>query len=176
MHGWIILPYDGSPVARAALRRAAQVVGRGTGRYRYAGLILATAGVDPAAIDNVMLDVREIAGPDIPLELWLLNPGDPLGALRELAGALPDATFAAPLGGAGAAPWYVEACRHGGRDHTTILFFLAPAEIHAFAGRNDVRLGGTGLAGALRRAGARLRPGAEAPAARSGSYRPSTRF
>src|SRR5262245_10111175 len=111
MQNWIILPYDSSPVARAALRRAAKAV-RGDDPC-FAGVILAIAGVDPAALDGVVREAQAVAGPDVPLESRLLAAGDPVGALRRLRESVPDAVMAAPLGVQGGADWYVEACRRG---------------------------------------------------------------
>ena len=161
MNRWVILPYDGSPVARAALRRAAQLVGNGEGQH--AGVLVATAGVDPAALDSMAAEAQAIAGPDVPLAVYLLSPGDPIGALQELADSLPDATLAAPFGGNGHAPWYAAACRHGGRGHTIVLFFLKPTEIRAFAMRGTERPHVAWPLSAVLRAGARLRRGLRAP-------------
>jgi hypothetical protein len=165
MNPWVILPYDGSPVARAALRRAAQLVSTGGGKH--AGVIVATAGVDPAALDRMAAETRVVAGPDVPLTVFLLHPGDPIGALQELTDSLPDATFAAPLGGNGQAPWYDEARRLGG-DHTIVLFFLQPAEIRASMAQHHERPRVAALVGAVLRAGARLRRGLWAPLSRCG--------
>lgn len=154
MNPWVILPYDGSPVARAALRQAARLVG--SGERQHAGLIVATAGVDPTALDSMAAQARAVAGPDVPLVVYLLSPGDPIGALQELADSLPAATLAAPIGAQGYAPWYEAACRASDIAATMVLFFLTPRELQAAAAPRRTRT--SGLLGALRQAMARLVP------------------
>jgi hypothetical protein len=161
MNTWIILPYDGSPVARAALRRAARLVESGDGRY--AGVMLATTGVDLLALDTLMAEAQEITGSAVPLELRLLAAGDPISDLQRLTAATPEAMLAAPLRPTGCAPWYAEACRHGGPSNTLVLFFLTPKEIAKFTEVEDGRHRMGGPLGALLRAGARLRLGERAP-------------
>src|SRR5687767_1823515 len=102
MKPWIIMPYDASPVARAALRRAARAM-RATDE-QYTGIILATAGVDPSVLGGFVHDAQEVTGPDVPLEVRLLNAGDPIGALHEFAESVPNAVLAAPLRAQGNAP------------------------------------------------------------------------
>jgi hypothetical protein len=158
---WIILPYDASPVARAVLRRAGRTVQDRPGEQ--GGLILAVAGVDPLELGVVLADAQAVAGPDVPLEIRLLAPGNPIGSLQEFADSLPDASLAAPLGvnGKGCAPWYLNACRNGGLSHQLILFYLRPEEISAFEfaeeGHERRRMGGP--VGSVLRACARLRLG-----------------
>src|SRR5262245_31538000 len=101
MKSWIVLPYDASTVARASLRRAARPVVSTRSGDAYAGIVLATAGFDPSEFDRLMHEAEAIAGPGVPLELDLLDPGDPVGALHHLADSLPAAVLAAPLEGKG---------------------------------------------------------------------------
>lgn len=161
MKPWIIMPYDASPVARAALRRAARSTYAGD--EQYAGVILAAAGVDPSALGGLVHDAQEVAGPDVPLEVRLLNAGDPIGALHDFAESVPNAVLAAPLGARGNAPWYADACAFGPTSHTTMLFFMTDKEIEKEAARlaeetsGGHRLGS--VVGAVLRAGARLHPG-----------------
>jgi hypothetical protein len=136
MHTWIILPYDDSPVARAALHRAAYAAGASL-----AGVVLATAGVDPSGLDRLARRAQVIAGRDLPLEVRLLDAGDPIGDLHRLAATLPEAILAAPLGVAGCAPWYAEACRLGGLDHALMLFRISPREAKQFEESPDGRRG-----------------------------------
>jgi hypothetical protein len=150
MSRWVILPYDGSPVARATLRRAARLLRTGTGHH--AGVIVATAGVDPAALDVVMMEAQAIAGADVPLELHLLSAGDPIGALHRLINAVPSASLAAPLGATGRAPWYIEACRLGVCGRTVMLFFLTPEEFRVAGDSYVSPRRGHELVGAIRRA------------------------
>ncbi len=155
MRTWIILPYDGSPVARVTLRRAAEAVRKDGGQY--AGVILATAGVDPGALDAWVREAEEVAGPDVPLEIDLLDAGDPLGAFDALVDAYPDAILAGPIGARGNAPWYADACVLGGRSHGLMLFFVAPAEIAELMEERHERRGMGGVVDAVLRAGAWLR-------------------
>lgn len=143
MNPCIILPYDGSSVARAALCRAAHAARQGN--QHPARLIVATAGVDAAALGGLAQEAQAIAGADVPLEVYLLSPGDPIGALHRLADSLPDAILAAPLGANGNAPWYAHACRFGGLSHTIMLFFIEPREIRKFEVRGRERRGMGGV-------------------------------
>ena len=152
---WIVLPYDGSPVARAALGRAARAVRQGGRLWPYAGVVLATAGVDPSSLDTMADEARRLAGPDVPLDARLLLPGDPVGALRRMADALPGSILAAPIGGRGWAPWYTAACRLDGDARTTMLFLIRRDEIRTFEGAGRSNAAGEALA-ALRHAGAHL--------------------
>src|SRR5262249_51673319 len=131
MSRWIILPFDNSPLARATLHRAANSV-RESGSS-YCGVTLAVAGIDPTDLDDLALRACVIAGPGVPLEVVLLNPGAPLGALAELVASLPDAVLATPLGAKGDTPWYREACKAEGVPCALLLFFLKPREVQKFA-------------------------------------------
>ncbi len=158
MKTWIMLPYDSSPVAKATLRRAAEAVRGSHGRY--AGVIVATAGIDPLALSGLVHEVQQIAGPDVPVEPRLLSPGDPIAALHRLAGSLPDAVLAAPLGAKGRAPWYERACVLGGLSHTLLLFYIMPKELKAYEeGARAAPESHPWLVPALRAAAARLRRG-----------------
>jgi len=167
MKPWIVLPYDESPVARAALSRAAQMAKRASTRRRYAGLLLATAGVDPSALDALVREAQVIAGASEPLEVRLLSAGDPIGSLHRLVASLPDAVLCAPLAPTGCAPWYAEACRLGGDSRTLILLFIDPREITRFeevlyrAGARRASLPTTGSGVETRRAFVRWLVGAQ---------------
>lgn len=161
MRRWIILPYDASPLAKAMLRKTADQMRRG-----YAGVLLAMAGVDPSQLDLLTRDAQAIAGPDMALEVRLLNAGGPIADLHELIAAVPSAVLAAPLGVRGAkggAPWYTEACRLGGLDHTLLLFFITPEEIRKFEEETDGRHRVGSPLARLLRAGARLHLGVRTP-------------
>jgi hypothetical protein len=160
MKPWIIMPYDASPVARAVLRRAAQAMQEGN--QLYAGIILAITGVDPSTLGHLVQDAQHVAGPDVPLEVRLLNAGDPIGALRHFAESVPNAVLAAPLRAQGIAPWYADTCAFGPTSHTTMLFLMTDKEIARFA---EERNGGHRVGpvvGAVLRAGAWLHPSVRA--------------
>jgi hypothetical protein len=163
MKRWIILPYDRSPVARAALRHAGRAVESGDAYSADAGVILVTAGVDPSDLDALLDEAQPIAGARVPLELRLLDPGDPIRSLHRIVASMPDAVLGAPLGGRGSAPWYAEACQVSGLDRTMMLFLISPHELREFevVPHERRRLGSP--VRALLRAGARLRPGVRAP-------------
>ncbi len=164
MNTWIILPYDASPLAKVTLRLAAGYA-HGASAF-YAGVILATAGVDPTELDLLVREAQSVVGVGVPLEVRLLNAGDPIADLQALAASLPSAVFAAPIGIRGAtgrAPWYAEACRLGGPDHTALLFFVTPEKIRTFEEESDGRHRMGGRLGAVLRAGARLRPRLRTP-------------
>jgi hypothetical protein len=156
----IILPYDGSAEARAALRRVGRVISEGSTRDSYDGIILATAGVDPSELERLTDEAGAIAGPDVRVQVCLLNAGDPIGGLRELAASLPDAVLAAPVHATGRSAWYAQACRLGGLPHGLMLLFLRPNEIKAFEASTRRRQRAVNRFGGLLRAGARLRSGA----------------
>lgn len=158
---WILIPYDDSPVARAALHQASHSVRTSGGVY--AGILLATTGVDPAALDALTSRALEAAGREVPVDVCLLDPGDPLGALDRLIDGLPDVTLAAPLHAAGNAPWYAEACALGGKGHPLMLFFLPQKEIAKFQEDRHERHRVGGPVGAVLHACARVRPGMRAP-------------
>jgi hypothetical protein len=166
MTRWIIVPYDRSAVARAVLRHAARLYVETPGEAPYAGVLLATAGFDPTELCEVVQEATHITGPAVPLEVRLLDAGDPIGALQRLAAPLPDAVFVAPLGLhgiAGRAPWYAEACRQGGIDHTLVLFNIMPKEIAEVQEGSPDGHRVEGRFTALIHAAARLRPGGRAP-------------
>jgi hypothetical protein len=132
MKRWIILPYDRSPLARAVLRYAADLCGNPPAEAPYAGVLIATTGVDPAALGELVQEAAQIAGPDVPLEMRLLDAGDPIGSLQRLAATQPDAVFVAPLSPhvvTGHAPWYAAACREGGINHTLMLVNITQKDI-----------------------------------------------
>jgi hypothetical protein len=130
MTDWLILPYDGSAVARATLRRAAAAIRRED--REHAGVLLAVAGIEPEGLDGLLREAGAIAGADIALQAHLLHPGDPLGSLRSLLAELP-ATAAAPVDPDGAAPWCVAAWRLDGPERMKMVFLLTPQEVHAAA-------------------------------------------
>jgi hypothetical protein len=165
MKTWILLPYDASPLAKFALRKAAAHA-RDGGTSPYAGVLLATAGIDPTRLDRLTEEAQAVAGADVALEVRLLNAGDPIADLRALAASVPSAVLAAPIGlrgVKGSAPWYAAACRLGGLDHTLLLYFVTPEEIRKFEEEVDGRHRVGGPLARVLRACARVRPGVRAP-------------
>ncbi len=132
---YLLLPYDGSPVAKVMLARVVQAARQRTGLYD--GVLVATVGVDRDVLDAALADARVRAGREVPVAAHFLDPCDPLGSLHTLVAALPDATLTAPLGAArripwyavGPAPWYTEACRMEGLPYKLMLFFLNPRDV-----------------------------------------------
>jgi len=157
----IVLPYDGSPASRAALRRAAAAVGGA--RHLYRGLLIATVGIDPASIGAPLEDARRAAKFEHLVEVVWLNPTDPLGSLRQLFAEEPDAHLAVPLGARGRAPWLAEAYRVGGMDTATMVFFLRPHELLAVADEPPPPSRITALIDGLRRGLAQRMPRRPAP-------------
>jgi hypothetical protein len=158
---WIILPYDGSPIAKVALRRVARAVRDGDSPLD-TGVLMATAGVDPAQLNLLVQEAQAVAGADVPLEVRLLDAGDPIADLQNLAASVPSAPFVATIGThgvTGRAPWYAKACRNGGRDHSLMLFFVTPEDTREFAEASDNGHRVEDVVATLRRAVARLRPG-----------------
>lgn len=131
MRRWLVLPYDGSPLARATLRRAARAGPRPRGSSQTAGVLLVTAGIEAEALDGLLDEASTLAGPGIALRGYLLHPGDPLASLRRLLGCLPNAALAAPVSGKHAAPWCAAAWRLDGLAYTRVLFFITPRDMHA---------------------------------------------
>jgi hypothetical protein len=169
MPRWIILPYDQSPLAQAVLRRAARMCREAPDVAPYAGVMLATTGIDPADVGRVVREAADVAGLDMPLEVRLLDAGDPIGSLQRLAATQPDAAFVAPLcphGITGRAPWYAAACRQDGVDHTLVLFHITDKEIDEVqeASHGGHRVGGP--VARLLRAGAGLHLGKRTAVAR----------
>lgn len=157
MKSWIVLPFDGSPMAKATLQRAARETCARRGPGDCAGIVLAVAGIDPDQMPGLVAAACRIAG-DVPLEFRLLAPGDPVGDFRRFVATLPQAVFAAPARPEGGAPWYTAVCRAGDLDRTSMIYFIRPREVRQF---EEVEHGRRGLGGALAgflRGGARLRP------------------
>ena len=127
----IILPYDGSPAARATLYHAARAVQDPATSYQR--VLLAVAGVDPAALEGLARESRAIAGPRVPLEVHLLHPGDPIADLRTLIVSTSGAAVGAPLRARGSALWYEQARRPRDLPCARILFFIDPSELRRFA-------------------------------------------
>lgn len=158
MKSWIVLPFDGSPVAKTTLQRAARETCAHRGPGGCAGIILAVAGIDSDHMQGLVVAACRIAG-DVPLEFRLLAPGDPVGDFRRFVATLPHAVLAAPAHPEAGAAWYAAVCRAGDLDRTTITYFISPREVRQF---EEVEHGRRGLGGALAgflRGGARLRPG-----------------
>ncbi len=129
MRRWFIVPYDGSVVARATLRRAAAVARQV--EPRQTGVLLATTGIEPEAFGDLLHEAGAIAGPNVLLWANLLHPGDPLRSLRRLVDTLLDTVLTAPVDPTGSAPWCVAACRLEGLTSATMLFFISPRERRA---------------------------------------------
>jgi hypothetical protein len=149
---WLVLPYDESAVARATLRRAARVAAARP--MRRAGIMLAVAGSDPAALGPVVERAR--AAVAVPVEGRLLGAGDLLGALRRILADLPGATLAVPLGGRGMAPWCARTVAGALRERIgpCIAFYILAEELGEPGGRERGRSALRRLLAALRRAGA----------------------
>ncbi len=124
---WIVLPYDGSPAARAALRHTAELVRVSSSQP--AGVMLAVAGADPALLEPLLRSARAAVGADVVVEARLLAAGDPGGALRRLATELPGVTLAAPIGLRGEGAWYPQAVRAAlrGWPRPAFAFYVRPA-------------------------------------------------
>lgn len=122
---WLILPYDGSAVARATLRRAAAAI-RG-GERPHTGVLLAVAGIEPEALCGLVQEAGAREAPDVTLQAQLLPPGDPLGALQRLVAGIP-ATLAAPVDAQDAAPWCLAAWRLDVPACAKVVFFLTPED------------------------------------------------
>ena len=152
MERTIVVPYDGSPTARAVLRRAAAAA---AAAQLYCCLVIATVGLEPADVDDTVVEATRVAGPGLPVQISWLRPADPLGSLRRLLADASDASLAVPLSGRERSPWYGEACRASDVAARTMIFFVGPRDLEA-AG---VRAAGIkGLLGALRWAMVRLLP------------------
>jgi hypothetical protein len=123
----IVVPFDGSAEARAALRRAVSAAAQAGGLY--GAVLIGTVGLEPADLEDPLEDARRVAGPDLKVEVRWLNPADPGGSLRLLLQRAPNATLAAPVGARGRAPWYAQACRASDAAPRTMLFFLTPREL-----------------------------------------------
>lgn len=128
---WIVVPYDGSPAARAVLRQAARAATRAVGLYH--GIVVATVGLEPGALEVLLAETAARTGRALPARIHWLSPTDPIGALRALLAGMPDATLAVPLGGRGRAPWFGQACRLGDLAARTMVFFLTPRELQTAA-------------------------------------------
>jgi len=147
---WLILPYDGSVVARATLRRAAAAICTRardhTPEQDQAGVLLAVAGIEPEALGDLLQEAGAVVAPDIVLQAQLLPPGDPLGSLQRLLACLP-ATLAAPLDPHGAAPWCVAAWQLDVPMGAKVMFFLTPEDLHAVTPTPAHRGAGTRVVG-----------------------------
>lgn len=157
MRLWIIMPYDASPVARAALFEAGKAV-RGA-RGERGGVILATAGLEPEAVRALLADAQQIAGADVPLEVRQLDAGDPIAALRRLTASIPEAILAAPMGVEGTTPWFADACAIGDGAHPLMLLYLTRDDVARFTETGDERHRPAGPLAPVLRACARLHLG-----------------
>ena len=127
MTRWLILPYDGSPLAHAALQHAARHARRG---HYGDGVLLAVSDAEPASLDRALADARARTGGDVPLAAHALAPADPTGSLRRLAGDYPDATLVAPVDArvdTESAAAALAAMTGGGRD-TALIVYIKPDE------------------------------------------------
>jgi hypothetical protein len=98
-----LLPYDGSAVARAALRHFTDPAHR---RLTTGSLILVLASGRRCAIDRRLAEARRLVGPDVPLSFRLLGPDGLHAGLQRLADTVPESTFAAVLDLRGTTAWY----------------------------------------------------------------------
>src|SRR4051812_42108385 len=109
MYAWIVLPYDESSVARAAVVRVVPLARKSP--ITSAGIMLAIAGVDPAVGEYVVERARRLVGADIRLGGRLIAAAHPAAALDRLLTQLPNATLAVPLPLFTATNWYSTAVR-----------------------------------------------------------------
>ncbi len=144
----LILPYDDSPLARAALCHAARVASRGNPATTE--LLVAVAGVEPDVVEDLAQRLRRLARPEVGFTLHLLPAGEPLVGFRVLARAHPDAFLVAPLTVDSGAPWYREACRFQGLAHPVLLVIIGRRDVAA-ARRIDRARRGVHVAGWLTR-------------------------
>lgn len=161
----ILLPYDRGAVARATLHRAADTVRRHGTCGSYDGVVLAVGGVEPSAMDALLLEAALIAGADIRLAAYALDPGDPIGAFVDLMESMPDAAVAAPLGVTGRTPWFRVACLTGEPARDRLLYFLRPSEVRGFERAPARRL--ADALRAVKAAAARLRPAPQTGSSRA---------
>lgn len=131
----IILPFDGSPPARIALRRAVEAAQAGTAGYSH--VLVATVGVERTTVVRLLKAAHKRGGLLVPFEVRFLDSVDPIGAWYDLLGSMPEATVAAPVGAKGTAPWYAEACRPGALPHKMMLFLLREQDVQRLA--NQIR-------------------------------------
>ncbi|HZQ34897.1 MAG TPA: hypothetical protein VFD32_03115 [Dehalococcoidia bacterium] len=96
-----VLPYDGSAVARAALRRLAEPAYR---RWLHGRLLLVLPAGPRCAALRRRSEARRIAGPALELRFRLAT-GDPATLAQRIAQSA-TATFVAPVPAHGASRWY----------------------------------------------------------------------
>jgi hypothetical protein len=126
MSACIVLPYDGSPAARATLLRAARLARREPGRFR--ALLVAAGGVERLVLEDALHEARTAAESSVPVILQLLDRDHPIRSLVALLEMTPAAWLAASIGRRGCTSWYEDACRLGTFAESTILFFPTPEE------------------------------------------------
>ena len=132
MTRWLILPYDGSPLAHAALQHAARHARRG---HYGDGVLLAVSDAEPASLDRALADARARTGGDVPLAAEGLAAADPTTSLRRLACDYPDATFVAPVDARGDtdSSAALRAVTEGG--DAGLIVYIKPGEARAAAPR-----------------------------------------
>lgn len=97
----VVLPYDGSAVARAALRRLAEPAYR---RWVDGRLLLVLPPAPRCIVQRRRSEARRIAGPALALRFQVTS-GEPAILARRLEQSSP-ATFVAPVPAHGASRWY----------------------------------------------------------------------
>jgi hypothetical protein len=102
----VLLPYDGSAAARAALRRLAEPDHR---RWAHGRLVLllppGRLSGGRCTVQRLRSEARRIAGDALTLSFWA-PADDSVAALLERIAARPALTVVAPLGLQGGGPWY----------------------------------------------------------------------
>jgi len=99
----VVLPYDGSGVARAALAR---LLARSGDQRTTREIVLLLPGRTTCGVRRQRREARRIAGPDVRLTVRLLAKPSLAGALHALVGCHPGALFVAPVDAQGATAWY----------------------------------------------------------------------
>ncbi len=103
---WVLVPYDGSPTARALLTSAAILA-----REHAAGILLTIGGTDVGALTVHLEQAGALLDLPIPLIGYVLAPGDLHGALERVVASRSVIALAVPLGGSPLTPWYERAVR-----------------------------------------------------------------
>ena len=118
---WVLVPYDGSPTARALLASAAILA-----RQHAAGILLAVGGTDARALTVPLEEACRVLPIDTPIVGCLLAPGDPRGALERAVRSRTVVALAVPLGGPPLTAWYVRAVRFmlRGTLGPTVAFYM----------------------------------------------------
>jgi hypothetical protein len=99
----VVLPYDGSGVARAALAR---LLARSDDLRSTREIVLLLPWRSACGVRRQRHEARRIAGPGVRLSVRLLTKPSLAGALHALVCCHPGALFVAPVDSHGATAWY----------------------------------------------------------------------